>query len=559
MPNIPASELVAVQPGVVGTGGSPLSLNSIFLTKNRSVPIGAVQPFPTLDAVKAYFGATSQEALLAAVYFLGFDNSNIKPGTLFFSQFADIAVSAFLRGGANTLTLAQVQAIKNAVVTGSIATTILTVTAAGTPGLAAGQLLTGTGVTVGTRIVAQLTGTAGGVGTYSVDTSQTVASTAITGAYDLAVTIDGAASQFATVDLSAATSFSSAAALLTTALSKPVSYDAQFGAFKITSPTTGAASTIAFATGALSTLLKLTSATGAVLSQGSAVVTPGAAMDAIAAVTQNWATFMTLWEPVLADKILFAIWVNSKNQRFTYVAWDTDITGTQAGNTAAFGPVCQTAAYDGVCPVYPAADKAAFICGSAASIDFTQLNGRITFAFKGQSGLVADVTDATIAKNLAANGYNFYASYATANAQFTFLQTGSIVGKWKWLDSYINQIYLNSQFQLAILTLMAALKSIPYNDEGYGLLRAAMMDPITQALNFGTIRKGIPLSAQQAAQVNMAAGLPIDKLLFTQGYYLQILPASAQVRGLRASPPCTFWYTDGGSVQKINLASIDVL
>jgi hypothetical protein len=85
------------------------------------------------------------------------------------------------------------------------------------------------------------------------------------------------------------------------------------------------------------------------------------------------------------------------------------------------------------------------------------------------------------------------------------------------------------------------------------------MDPINQGLNSGIIRAGVPLSAQQAALVNSAAGASIDGVLTERGWYLQILLASAQTRGTRSSPPMTFWYTDGGAVQSINLASIDVL
>jgi hypothetical protein len=46
--------------------------------------------------------------------------------------------------------------------------------------LAAGQTISGTGVTGGTTISSQLTGTTGGTGTYSVSASQTVGSTTIT-------------------------------------------------------------------------------------------------------------------------------------------------------------------------------------------------------------------------------------------------------------------------------------------------------------------------------------------------------------------------------------------
>lgn len=59
--------------------------------------------------------------------------------------------------------------------------TILTVTAVGSGTILSGMTLTGTGVTAGTRIVEQTSGTAGSTGTYTVDTSQLVASTTIQG------------------------------------------------------------------------------------------------------------------------------------------------------------------------------------------------------------------------------------------------------------------------------------------------------------------------------------------------------------------------------------------
>jgi hypothetical protein len=67
----------------------------------------------------------------------------------------------------------------DAVVTGSIATTVLTVTAVTSGTLAVGQIITSTNVLPGTRITALGTGT-GGTGTYTLSQSQTVASTTIT-------------------------------------------------------------------------------------------------------------------------------------------------------------------------------------------------------------------------------------------------------------------------------------------------------------------------------------------------------------------------------------------
>lgn len=60
--------------------------------------------------------------------------------------------------------------------TGSIAAAVLTVTAVQIGTIVAGRTLFGTGVAAGSVVGAQLTGTPGGIGTYAVSPSQTVAS-----------------------------------------------------------------------------------------------------------------------------------------------------------------------------------------------------------------------------------------------------------------------------------------------------------------------------------------------------------------------------------------------
>jgi hypothetical protein len=106
------------------------------------------------------------------------------------------------------------------------------------------------------------------------------------------------------------------------------------------------------------------------------------------------------------------------------------------------------------------------------------------------------------------------------------------------------------------MELLNNVGSIPYNPQGYGLIRQALLDPIQAALNFGAIRVNVPLSNAQAAEVNNQAGTTISTILQTAGWYLQILAATAQVRAARTSPPITLWYMDGESVQQINMASV---
>lgn len=495
---IPASQIVSVVPGVISAGGTALDLNGLGLSTASRVPIGSVQSFPTQAAVASYFGASSTEAALASVYFGGFDNSHIKPGAMLWAQYPQAAVGGWLRGASlASMTLAALQA---------------------------------------------LTGT-------------------------LSLTVAGVVKTSSSINLSGASSFSNAATLIQAAFTTPgftVTYDSVSGGFLFTETATGASSTLTYASGTLATALKLTSATGAALSQGADAATPAAFMDSLVRLTTNWVSFFTAFDPDTPGnnsvKQAFASWTNSQGNRYVYVAWDTDATPTAStAATGSLGYLLGQANSSGTVVLWsPDATKAAFVAGYFASLDFTQLNGRTTLAFRAQTGLTADVTDATAAANLLANGYNFYGAYGTANDAFTFLSDGSISGPFLWADSYANQVWLNNALQLALMTLLTSLNSIPYNSDGYGLIEAACLDPIEAAVNFGAIRPGVALSALQAAEVNNAAGADIDRILSTRGWVLQILPASAIVRAARASPPMSLWYMDGQSVQKINLASLEV-
>lgn len=378
----------------------------------------------------------------------------------------------------------------------------------------------------------------------------------------LTVTVDGVAKTSGNIDLSTATSFSNAASIIEaafTALGADCAYDAQRAAFVITSATEGEASSVSHGGGSIASGLKLSQAAGAVVSQGAAAGVPAVNMGQITDLTQNWAAFMTTFEPDTAGKTAFSAWTNAQGDRYAYVGWDTDVTATQQGNTTHWAAIVGANEYSGSVPVYQDVRHAAFILGAIASLDFERTNGRATLAFKGQSGLAFSVTDATTAQTLIDNGYNFYGDYATSNDRFRFLYPGQISGNWKWVDTYVNQIWLNAAFQQALMSLLTQVNSVPYNLDGYTLIDAACLDPINAAVNFGAIRAGVTLSSQQKAQVNNMAGVDISDTLQSRGWYLQIKDATPQVREARGTPPMTFWYMDGGSVQNITLASLAIL
>lgn len=643
MSTIPASQIVSITPNVLSAGGAALELLGMALTKNTRVPIGGFLSFPTAAAVSAFFGASSHEAALAAVYFAGFDNKTAVPAAMLFAQYPQTAVAAYLRSSnVASLGLAAIQALSGSLtvsidgyprtagslnltsatsfsaaaaliqtglnasppseasVTGSIAPetasvmasiagNIMTVSSIASGTLFQGAELTGASVTAGTQIANQLSGTVGGVGTYAVSISQTVTSEAISASYGLltvTVVASGTLSVGQTLAGTGVTAGTQITALGTgtglagtyyvnltetvasgtiTAGATPltVTFDSVSGSFVIGSGVTGPASSAAFATGSLAAPLLMTSATGAVVSQGAAGVLPGTFMNALILQTQNWASFFTVFDPDggsgNTQKQLFAAWTNSTQDRFAYVCWDTDVTPTLSPDAAAsLGQILLANGSSGTILIYEPEDMfhAAFVSGMIASINTAATNGRITLMGKHQAGLVAAVSDAGVAANLIANGYNFYGAYGSASTNFVFFNPGSISGEFEWADSYVNQIWLNNALQQAGMTFITTINSVPYNAPGYAMIEACLSDPIAAGLNFGAIRAGVTLSAAQITEVNTAAGIKIDDVLSAQGWYLQVQPASPQVRQARQSPTILFWYCDGESVQKLNISSI---
>lgn len=572
---IPANTLVTVNPSVISAGGQGLDVIALVITQNTRVPIGTVAAFASASAVSSYFGAASAEAAIAAIYFQGYDGSTKKPASLLFAQFPIATpVGAYLRGGnISTLTLAQLQALS-----GTLSVTINGVVQSGTPNLAAATSFSNAAVIINSAlgisgpVGATITGSIGGT-TLNVSAILTggpinvgmvVSGTAVPANTYIVQQLSGPTGGAGTYQLSASGGIGASTITLNNA---GITYDSVSGAFVVVSPTTGATSTIGFGSGTIASGIKLDAADGAVTSQGSGTMTVATFMNGVIAVNTNWVTFMNVNDPDVTlatgsntSKQAFAAWKNTQNQRYAYVCADTDATPTTTvPATTSLGQILAANGDNGTYLQYEPSDLQgdAFICGAAASIDFDQTNGRITFAYKWQAGLTPGVTGQTVASNLIANGYNFGGVYGAANENFTWEQNGQVTGAFNWFDSYIDQIWLNNNFQLALLTLLGNVGAIPYDTAGNSLIEQALADPITAGLNFGAFAPG-SISAAQAAEVNAQAGTSISDTLQTQGYYLQVLPATSAVRSVRGSPPINFWYLDRGAVQLISMGSVAV-
>lgn len=501
---IPASDLVRITPRVLAGTGQDLVFNGLLLTDNARCPAKGMLTFYSPADIADYFGETSAEYKAARVYFNGFNNSLTKPQSIFFYRANTTAAAGFFRGG-KAPALTAITAVTEGTFEGSIGTHSLSLTA---------------------------------------------------------------------IDLSSATSYSDAAGLLQTVIraeagsgetalsAATVAFDSISGAFTITAGDAATGVNVEVTGGTVAEALGFMNA-GATSSPGADAQTWAGVLNDVARQSQNWATFTTVTEVTSYDDAkAIADWTGdqfSTGSQFLYVYWTTADAVKTAGDTASVAAQLREADVQGVCAVYGTVEYAAFIMGSAASIAWDSPNSTITFAFKAQSGLDANVTVQADANNLSAGRINFMGNYATRNDNFILLQPGAMFGNFRWIDTYLNSTWLNSALQTQIMAGLETTPRVPYNEDGYTFIRSWVQDVADRAVNNGVIDLGVNLSATQKSELQREAGQDISVELYNSGYFLQIVDASAATRQARTSPACNFWYTYGGSVHKINLPSTAVV
>lgn len=624
--SIPASQIVQVNPRLLTPGGTDLEFNGLLLSESPLIPASQlVLPFPDPESVGDYFGLESPEYQAAVIYFQGYNNSFRKPRALYVASRVAQARAAWLRGGAWNGTLAALKAaglgglsltvngeeVAAQNVSFATATSLSDVAqilqsalnAGATPGTPArAAVLTGGGITFSglasvtdgafalevngdehevtgldlsavtspLELATALTGKIPGV-TVSASAEGIVLTTTETGA---AAAIGYATAPASGTDVSALLALTSASGAFSVngADAVPpvgvpgitVAYSSLTQAWTISSPTTGAESTITYAqaptTGVdFAGLLNLTEQTGAVLSPGLDAMSHAANMEAILDLTENFVCFTTVAQPTEADALALAQWASGKGVAYLYIYWDNDPKLLQPNNTATIAAALAEANVGATCGVWNSLAYAAFIMGAAASIDWDRRNGTITFAFKSQDGLAANVVKGANATNLEAQTMNFMGNYATRNDQFIFLYPGRMFGQWTWIDTYLNAVWLNNALQVACMAGFEQTPRVPYNNEGYTLVRSWMQDPVNRALYSGIIDTGVTLSESQKAELAREAGRDISTELFTDGYVIQVNDPAPAVRQKRESPEASCWYCYGGSVHRLIIASSAVV
>ena len=521
---VPLSKIVYITPRVLSGSVKGLNFNGLFVTSAEHVPVDTLLKFNSAAEVAEYFGFDSPHHKAAVTYFNGYNNSLTKPSSCFFFRHVSREAPAFLRGS---------------------------------PALDDDEML----ATI--RKVSH--------GSMTLDLGP--AELELTG-----------------LDFTGVTSHSDAAQILEDAIND-AGYEAKLPvwekakvrwssltrAYQISAGVTGPGQAVDYATGQLADVMRLSEATGAVLSDGAMPRSYYETMTAVMMHTGNFVTFTTIEEVTsVAEAESIAAWTNNMftgGAQFLYVWHTSDITLNKSGTAARknslgnarvgkattviagsgreIAEMFLATQPQGVAGVYGDVRYSAFIMGAVASIDWGQPGSTITFAMKSQAGLEANVADEATWDLLDELKLTCIADYASRNDNFRLSAGGRVYGAYDWIDTYINSTWLNNELLTSIASGLSLAGRVPYNEAGYAMVRSWCQPVFCKARANGVIDRGITLDDAQKNLLAREAGRDISSDITNNGYYMLILEAPADTRKRRESPPCQVWYTYGGAIHSL--------
>ncbi|URG13033.1 DUF3383 domain-containing protein [Stenotrophomonas phage B2] len=341
----------------------------------------------------------------------------------------------------------------------------------------------------------------------------------------LSFVFNGAELESEAVDLSAATSFSNVAELVTLALPSAVTgqliveYDAMAAAFFMRALTTGPG-TLTVKRTDLGEALALTDYQ-AIESPGSDQQTLSEAFIAAEEVSDSFgsasfgATNLDLGEAVeLAEYVAAA---NVKYQQY----WVVNRQNAEAWSAAMIGTASQGLILSTIAGQY----KEALPMAILAATEFQRVNAAINYMFRVPGVTwTPDVTSEQDANLYDSLRVNYYGETANAGQRFSFFQRGVLCGgPTAPLDMSVhaNEQDLKAYNAAQLMALFLTSRRIPANLDGRGTVLGVVMGGVTRALNNGTIIPGKTLTEVQKAAIIQGTNDPLAWLdVQTNGFWL---------------------------------------
>jgi hypothetical protein len=353
----------------------------------------------------------------------------------------------------------------------------------------------------------------------------------------LNLTIDGTAHALAALNFVAAANLSAVAGIVTTALGGAgvVTWDAYNAQFNVTSSTTGAASSVAFATtgvlGDVSALFGFQATQGGTAAPGLVPETALAAASLFASFSGAWygLMFAAATPPSTADYVAVGALIGGLTTSRIFGVTTQDATVFNAGSSAdVASQMAQSRSFVQYSSSSPYACAAAF--GIAFTVNFTGSQTVLTLKFKVEGGLLPETLTETQAATVGAKNCNVFVNYNNATA---ILQEGKMSNGY-FFDVVHGTDWLQNYIQTALYNVFYTSGKVPQTDPGVTRLVATVAQSLDVGVTNGLIAPGV------------WTGPPVGNIVTGQtlsaGYYVfapQVATQSDADRGARKAPVIT--------------------
>ncbi|WP_043614282.1 DUF3383 domain-containing protein [Chromobacterium violaceum] len=369
------------------------------------------------------------------------------------------------------------------------------------------------------------------------------------------VSVDGTVKSLSGVNLSGATNLNGVASLVTAALAgaATVTWNASFNRFDITSATTGATSSVLFATAPtsgtdISALMGLNTGQGGTQVSGIAAESLASAVATLAQNNSWYGLSVAATGVQTSDHLAVAAFIEGASPSRVYGITSQDPACMDPTQTSDIASQMQALGYNRTCVQYSssAAYAVCSLMGRAFTVDFTANRSTITLKFKQEPGVAAESLNETQAATLKAKNCNVLAPY---NNNTVIIQEGVMSGGW-FFDERQGLDWLQNATQTAAWNVLYGSQTkIPQTDEGVNQIVAGIEhDAMEPAINNGLFAPGL--------WTGPAIGSLQPNQVLTKGYYIYAPPVASQSqadRAARKAPTLQIAGKLAGAIHSINV------
>ncbi|MGK8887366.1 DUF3383 domain-containing protein [Burkholderia gladioli] len=343
-----------------------------------------------------------------------------------------------------------------------------------------------------------------------------------TGAFN--ITIDGNAKVITGLDFSAQTNLNGVATVIGAKLTgATIVWDGS--RFVVTSATTGASSTVSYATAPatgvdISAMLGLTASTASVPANGIAAETPAAAAALFLDQFANQFLGLAFADGTIEDDDHVAVaQLVEADQAHIYgittqnaQALDPTVTSDLASRLKALALKYSMIQYSS-----SSAYAVVSALGRLLTVDFNGNSTTLTLMYKQEPGIVAEALTSTQADTLEAKNCNVYVGYDNNTSILQYGVTPSGI----FVDSVYNALWFRNDIQTAVYNLLyTSPTKIPQTDAGNAQIAATISSVCDQAVTNGYLAPGVWNSA--------GFGAIVQGQTLSKGYYIYTPPIASQ-------------------------------